>query len=255
MTVCRNFWRLNLGFLTGTLIAWLGHSCFVITTLTGASLLIDPVNPSVGFPVRAHSVDASVIFISGVQPEHNWTDMAVSANNVVEPKTNPGYQDVRLNYTVNGQIETVKAKRIFAYHDDLDGKDLGSTTITVIEVDKLRICHLGDLGQHMLTSKQLSLIGKIDVLMIPVGGNSTIDGKQAAAITKALNPRVIFPMEYQTSDYRPDLYAKLRPVNEYLDAMGDKALILSGDADRYPISADRLPHKPIIVLLKSSNRE
>jgi L-ascorbate metabolism protein UlaG (beta-lactamase superfamily) len=242
-----------MSFLTGTLFAWLGHSCFVITTLAGASLLIDPVNPSVGFPVKAHSVDASVIFISDNNSDHNWTDMTVSAQNVVQPKPDPGYQDVRLTYTVNAQPESVKAKRIFAYHDDVNGAEQGATTITMIDVDGLRVCHLGDLGQHALTPKQLSLIGKVDVLMIPVGGYTTIDGAEAAMITKQLHPKIIFPMEYRTSHYRPDLYEKIHPVSEYLNAMEGKALVLSGDADRYPISADRLPDKPMIVLLKSSS--
>ncbi|MDR3711157.1 MAG: MBL fold metallo-hydrolase [Capsulimonadaceae bacterium] len=243
-----------MSFLTGTLVAWLGQSCFVITTLAGAHLLIDPVNPAVGYPVKAHSVDASVIFVSHNHFDHNWTDMAVNADNVVEPKTDPGYQDVRLSYTAAGKKQTVIAKRIFSYHDQNGGKDRGTNTITVIDVDGLRICHLGDLGQRELTPKQVSLIGNVDVLMIPVGGFYTIDAKQAVAVTEQLHPKVIFPMHFQTSYLNPDLKAKLHPVSEYLDAMRGKATVVSGDADRYPLAHDRLPSKPVIVLLKWTER-
>lgn len=243
-----------MGFLTGTLFAWLGHACFIITTVAGAAILIDPVSPAVGFPVKAHSVDANVIFVSADNPQHNWTDMAISAQNVVPPKTDPGYQDVKFSYVVNDQTQTIHAKRIFAYRDDRPGKSSATTTITVLDVDGLRICHLGDLGQRQLTPKQLSLIGKVDVLMTPVGDGDASDGKDAAAITRQLHPRIIFPMEYRTANYPPDVASRMHPLSEYLNAMEGKALVLTGDADRYPVSADRLPENPIIVVLKSTSK-
>ena len=38
----------------------------------------------------------------------------------------------------------------------------------------------------------------MDVLLIPVGGYSTIDATTADIVTKQLNPKVVIPMHYKT---------------------------------------------------------
>ena len=238
-----------MSFLTGTLFAWLGHSCFVITTLSGANLLIDPVSPDTGYIVPPRSVAANVIFLSTSGSDTGFTDLSEAADNVVKPKTDPGYQDGAFSYTANGKQEKVPFLRVFSYHDNVDGKHYGTNTITTLVVDGLRICDLGGLGQSALTPKQLELIGKVDVLMIPVGGGDTIDGRTAAAITAQLRPKLIFPMHFRTSLNTPIYKSKLRPVDDFVTAMKGKAEITKGDYDRYPVSSDRLPSKETIVLL------
>ena len=57
-------------------------------------------------------------------------------------------------------------------------------------------CHLGDLG-HVLDETTVQLIGEVDVLFVPVGGNFTINGEQAWEIIRDLKPRVIVPMHYK----------------------------------------------------------
>ena len=69
-------------------------------------------------------------------------------------------------------------------------------TIYILESEDLKICHLGDLGTD-LDEKQLEEIDGVDVLMIPVGGNYTIDGKKAAEIIKKIEPTIIIPMHYK----------------------------------------------------------
>ena len=59
----------------------------------------------------------------------------------------------------------------------------GRNGIFVIEVDGLRIVHLGDLG-HLLTDKQVRAIGEVDILMIPIGGVYTINGLDAAKVVE-----------------------------------------------------------------------
>ena len=45
----------------------------------------------------------------------------------------------------------------------------GKNGVWIIDVDGLRIVHLGDLG-HLLDKAQLKKLGDVDILMIPVGG-------------------------------------------------------------------------------------
>ena len=65
------------------------------------------------------------------------------------------------------------------------------------EVDGIEVCHLGDLG-HQLTDKQVADIGRVDILLIPVGGYYTIDAEVATEVCSKLSPKVIIPMHYKT---------------------------------------------------------
>ena len=83
----------------------------------------------------------------------------------------------------------------------------------VFEVGGLRIAHLGDLG-HLLTDQQLSEIGSVDVVLIPVGGFFTIDAAQATKVVDQLKPRlIVMPMHYKTDVLT---IKELAPVDAFL---------------------------------------
>ncbi len=67
--------------------------------------------------------------------------------------------------------------------------------IICFEVDGIKICHLGALG-HPLSEDQLKQIGKVDILMVPVGGVSTLPVADASEVCSRINPAVILPMHY-----------------------------------------------------------
>lgn len=50
----------------------------------------------------------------------------------------------------------------------------------------------------MLTQEQVTAIGHIDVLMLPMGGNCTIDAEKALEVKGQLNPAITVPMHYRT---------------------------------------------------------
>jgi L-ascorbate metabolism protein UlaG (beta-lactamase superfamily) len=103
---------------------------------------------------------------------------------------------------------------IATYHDKENGLKRGPNIIYIIEMDEFRICHLGDLG-HTLDENIIDMVGKVDVLMIPVGGNFTINGLEAAEITKLINPTYVIPMHYKT----PKLTFELDGPEKFLTAM------------------------------------
>ncbi|MDY6912542.1 MAG: MBL fold metallo-hydrolase [Chloroflexota bacterium] len=96
---------------------------------------------------------------------------------------------------VNGTV----IKIFPCYHDKYSGKQRGINVIFCLIVYGISICHLGDLG-HTLTNKQAVSLGEIDVLLIPLGGYSTIDGEIASAICDEVRPREAVPMHYRTSE-------------------------------------------------------
>ena len=93
------------------------------------------------------------------------------------------------------EIKRIKICGIPTYHDNADGSQRGKNIIFCFEVDGIRVCHIGDLG-HQLTNKQVADLGKVDILLIPVGGNFTIDATAATEVGSQLAPRVIIPMHY-----------------------------------------------------------
>jgi L-ascorbate metabolism protein UlaG (beta-lactamase superfamily) len=104
---------------------------------------------------------------------------------------------------------------IASEHDDVAGTQRGPNTIFCFTVDGLRICHFGDFGQAELRPEQRAAIGEVDVLILPVGDGPTIGGEPAAAIVRALRPRLVVPMHYRT-----DAINFLDPPDAFLDALG-----------------------------------
>ena len=68
----------------------------------------------------------------------------------------------------------------------------------VLESEGLRIAHLGDLG-HIPTPAQVRELGRVDVLLLPVGGYYTIDAAEAAQVRQLIRPRLTIPMHYRTA--------------------------------------------------------
>jgi L-ascorbate metabolism protein UlaG (beta-lactamase superfamily) len=63
-----------------TVIRWLGQACFLITTLMGTQILIDPPHPQVGYHITAHSIPANLVFVSHEHMDHNFTEAAEPIN-------------------------------------------------------------------------------------------------------------------------------------------------------------------------------
>ncbi len=163
-------------------ITWMGHACFAMETADGTRIVTDPFDESVGYPLPWGPAD--IVTVSHEHHDHNCAE-----------RLNPR-RVVRGAGTVD--IGAVHITGIPAFHDEAQGKKRGANTIFVIEADGLRMAHLGDLG-HPLSAETRAAIGKIDVLMLPVGGFYTIDGAQAAQEVRALQPRVALPMHYKTA--------------------------------------------------------
>jgi L-ascorbate metabolism protein UlaG (beta-lactamase superfamily) len=82
------------------------------------------------------------------------------------------------------------------------------------------ICHLGDLG-HVLSAEQVAEIDGVDVLLVPVGGGSTIDAVQAAQVVRQLEPKIVIPMHYKTENEKKDL----ETAERFLKEMGVKEIV------------------------------
>ncbi len=106
---------------------------------------------------------------------------------------------------------------VATFHDGDGGRTRGKNTVYLMEIDEISVCHLGDLG-HVLTAEQVEELDNVDVLLLPVGGVSTINAPMAAEVVRQLEPNVVIPMHYRT----PALSRELEPVEKFLKEIGVK---------------------------------
>ena len=91
-------------------------------------------------------------------------------------------------------------------------------------------------------------IGRVDVLLIPVGGNFTIDAGVAAETCRRLNPRVVIPMHYR-NERCPD-----SPVAGVDDFLALTETIRREVTSAVEFSKDTLPEAMEVVVLKPPGR-
>ena len=86
----------------------------------------------------------------------------------------------------------------------------------LIEAEDLTIAHLGSTNQTKLENSDIDNFGDIDILFVPVGGNNSLTGKQAANLVKELEPRIVIPIYYKY----PGAKIKLSDEKEFLRELG-----------------------------------
>ena len=210
-------------------LKWLAHASFLITADDGTRIITDPYATGEGFRHDAITESADIVTVSHEHGDHN---------NTAAVKGNP--QVVRDNAEVKG----ITFKAVPTAHDDKDGDERGKNNIYCFQVDGIRVCHMGDLG-HLLTDNQVVEVGKVHVLLIPVGGFFTIDAKTAQMVAEQVRARVIIPMHYKTE--KMDL-----PISDIEGFLKDKDNVSRLDSSEVAFTRAELPTGPQIMVLKPS---
>ena len=169
-------------------ITYLGHSCFLLQSSAGKTLLTDPYT-GVGYELPK-GLSANVVTISHQHFDHNYLS-AVAAGEVL---------DSAGIYETNGFIIVGEE----CYHDEKQGALRGKNILFKITIDGLTVCHLGDLGEEV-SEEMHSKIGRADILLLPVGGKYTIDAAGAKAYVHAVQPKIVIPMHYLPKDGALDI--------------------------------------------------
>jgi len=213
-------------------IRWNGHSSFTIET-GGRKIVTDPYEPGAfGGGIAYGPIETDGVSLVSVSHEHADHNHTAPFKNATIVKDSAAYGDIN--------FIAIKTK-----HDERGGAARGDNRIFIIEAEGMRLCHLGDLG-HILTEDLLKQIGKVDILMLPVGGFFTIDADAATRIYNAIDAPITIPMHYKTSKCGFDI----APVSEFLEK---KSHVKKLDADEFEIAKDQLPSEPEIIILKHHN--
>jgi L-ascorbate metabolism protein UlaG (beta-lactamase superfamily) len=191
-------------------IAWHGQSMFEIITPKGTRIVLDPHNLE-EYRDKAKPVKADLVLMSHFHTDHTRTEAIENIKEAKQynalKKTGPSGLVVEWN-VVDEKFKDVRIQTVGTYHDSMSGLQRGLNGVWIIDVDGIRIVHLGDLG-HQLNRTQLKKLGKVDVLMVPVGGVYTLNGIEAFKVCQQIKPtRYILPMHYGTPVYTDLLVLK-----------------------------------------------
>ncbi|MEE9285905.1 MAG: MBL fold metallo-hydrolase [Dehalococcoidia bacterium] len=208
-------------------ITWLGRACFA---LKGSKLTIvtDPLNDAAGG--RLDIPPADIITFSHLLRQDQWFEEVRAQRKVLR---GPG------EYEISGVFLTgIKTYR--DAHPDQVGTR-GANTIYRFKLDGVHVCHLGALA-HLPTSDHVSAIGDVDVLLVPLGGD-TLSPTAASETVGLLEPRVIIPMPQGPTEAG----AAQDTLARFFKELGVPA---TDPVPRYTVTASTLGTEPRVVLLQ-----
>ena len=215
-------------------VEWFGHATFQITSSKGTRILADPHSrDDLPWP----TLPQHIVTTSHQHGAHSNVWMARGSPVVLHGLT-PGGETWNQIHTT---IRDVSVYTVPAFHDKSQGMQRGKNAIFVFRVDDVCIAHLGDLG-HVLTPEQIKMMGKIDILLIPIaGGMYTITPGEAREVTKQVNPRIVIPEHYWWEG----------AVEEFT-AGHPRVKILNGRV--LTIAKNQLPEPTEVVVLQTGGR-
>ncbi len=186
-------------------IKWFGHSMWKIWD-EHVSIITDPFT-DIGYPL----------------PENEKADIVLSSHDHFDHNNFKLIKGDYLKVDKTGEFshKGVSIKNIHTWHDTSAGKDRGDNLLMRFSIGGKTFLHCGDLG-HMIGKDILDQLGKIDVLLIPVGGHFTIDSLSAKKIADMIDPILTFPMHYKTNvlDFpiaHKEEYLKLVNDHQHID--------------------------------------
>lgn len=218
-------------------IRWYGQSAFLFRG--ERTVFIDPFGAMEGLAERGlqfdyppiEGVEADLLLVTHEHGDHSAVEVIGGSPQILRSTAG----------TFESPIGDVIA--VASEHDAAAGTKRGPNTIFCFALDGLRVCHFGDFGQAELRAEQQRAIDEVDILVLPVGGGPTVGGESAAAIVRALRPRLVVPMHYRT-----DAVNFLEPPDAFLDALGAHVERLDDNAletEHFLGSADQ----PTVTLL------
>src|SRR4030043_155067 len=210
-------------------IKYLAHAAFLITSEKGTRIITDPYETSDGLKHSAIKETADIVTVNHEHGDHNNIAAVAGKPKIVK---------------ASEEVKGINIKAVATAHDDKGGSQRGKNTIFCFNVDGINVGHAGDLG-HELTDDQVKAIGKVDVLMVPVGGFFTIDAATATKVCDQLKPKVIIPMHFKTE--KLDF-----PISGVEAFLKDKNNATRSNDSEIEFKAGKLPAAAQIIVLKQS---
>jgi L-ascorbate metabolism protein UlaG (beta-lactamase superfamily) len=208
-------------------INWYGHSCFRLRDRYG-TVVTDPYGDDIGYSLPR--LRADIVTVTHDHPDHA---------NVKAIKGNPQVISGPGEYEIKG----IFVLGIPAQPEETQTKLGVRNTVYLFDFEGVTVCHLGDL-RHVPTQSQVEELGDVDVLLIPVGGGTTLGASEASEVISLLEPKIVIPMHYQTELLKG---VKLAPVDHFLKEMGIKEV---APVDVLKVTKGALPTETQVVVME-----
>lgn len=163
----------------GVTITWWGHSAFSFSDSAQRVWLVDAYDETVADAPPWPRPTA--LLITHDHFDHDF-----------RPAGRYEVVDTTGVHTVDGIEVTVFP----SFHDGVEGRRHGPNRILFWSMGGVSLAHLGDIGSPQLSTATLQALEGVDVLFVPVGGQTTVDAAGAEALVRQIHPRVVVPMHY-----------------------------------------------------------
>lgn len=191
-------------------VQWLGHTCFLFTG-NGLRILVNPfrtIGCTAGY--RPPKVSADLVLISSQLLDEGETDGLPGKPKIL---FEPGV------YNVGG----IQLQGINIDHDRVGGRRFGSNLAWLWTQGGVKILHLGGAAAPIALEQQI-LIGRPDLLLVPVGGGPKAYNPQEAKDTIGmLSPKMVIPTYFRTQA-ADSKACDILPVDEFLTLMQPTAV-------------------------------
>ena len=166
-------------------VSYLGHSAFLVETPGGVTIVSD----------------YNGVHVPSFAPD--IVTMNRSHNSHYTNNPDPRIPHVLPGWDFEGGIAQhdvqVKDARVFNIPTNINTFDNGfqrnNNSIFVYQAGGICLAHLGHL-HHYLTEEQQRQLRQVDILFVPIDGNSTMSHEEALHIIDQIKPRVVIPMHY-----------------------------------------------------------
>lgn len=176
-------------------------------------MLLDPYRPGALGGRLTHGCiqePADVVAVTHFHEDHGWIG-GVPGDPIVVDRTR----------TARG----VRFRTTTVPHDGSDGSHMGLSRRVAFTLDGVAVLHPGDLGR---VPDDLTDLGRVDLLLVPVGGKYTIGPAEAAALVRSLAPRWVVPMHYRSPKVDLDMATR----EDFVAALGpDVRVTAPGGSD------------------------
>ena len=208
-------------------LTYIGHSSFIIESPGGIRVVTDyagwagGIIPDAVTMNRAHSSH----FTSAPDPAikhvlRGWN-----------PEGGPAVHDV--------EIGDIRIRNVTTdIRGGMAGRIKDGNSIFIFEVAGLCIGHLGHL-HHMLGPEHAGLIGRLDIVMVPVDGGYTMGQAEMLDVMRTLKARIVIPMHY----FGP------ATLGRFIGNLGKDFQLETASTPERIVSADTLPDAPFLLVL------
>ena len=203
-------------------IVWYGLSCFRLTNRHQATIVTDPYHGTVGLP--RIKLKGDVVTISHDASGHNNT-AAVSGWR--RELNGPGEYEIG-NVFITGIATIGEANKT-------------GNILYLFDYGGLTVAHLGDIFT-VPAQTQIEALEQVDILLVPVGGGSSLNAAKAAELVSMLEPGIVIPMHYNI----PGLKLELEDVDRFLKEMGVNDPL---EKDSLKLTKGKLTEETQVVLL------